>query len=138
VSGLDSISVNVETATGNVRPLLYEIQHALRRLSLGEGGTVIDLRSLPLAPGEEQQLEDELGQGEICAEIDALGQTTIRESSYPGVWLVTHRNTDQEIISKFIEVSFCPDLLKSQMDDIVCGLDRFDDLLENGAGQVVE
>jgi len=131
MSGLDNIAVKIESFTGNVQPLLHEIRHALQRVAEGEAGTVIDLRSLPLAPGEEQQIESELGQGEIFAELYAEGTTTIRESSYPGVWLVTHSNAAQEIVSKFIEVTLCPDLLKSQQDDIETGLERLDEHLSD-------
>jgi len=131
MSGLDNIAVKIESFTGNVQPSLHEIRHALQRVAEGEAGTVIDLRSLPLAPGEEQQIESELGQGEIFAELYAEGTTTIRESSYPGVWLVTHSNAAQEIVSKFIEVTLCPDLLKSQQDDIETGLERLDEHLSD-------
>jgi hydrogenase-1 operon protein HyaF len=131
MSGLDNIAVNVESFTGNVQPLLHEIRHALQRVAEGEAGTVIDLRSLPLAPGEEEQIETELGQGEIYAELYAEGTTTIRESSYPGVWFVTHSNAAQEIVSKFIEVTLCPDLLKSQQDDVETGLERLDEHLSD-------
>ena len=55
MSSLDAIAVNIEAATGNVPPLLHEIRHALKRLALGEAGTSIDLRGLPLAPGEEER-----------------------------------------------------------------------------------
>ena len=140
MTGLDNIAVNVESFTGNVQPLLHEIRHALHRLTEGGAGTIIDLRSLPLAPGEEQQIEAELGQGEIRAELYAEGTTTIRETTYPGVWLVTHSNAADEIISKFVEVTHCPDLLKSQQDDIETGLERLDEHLsedvETDAGQI--
>jgi len=43
MSSLDAISVNVEAETGNVRPLLHEIRHALKRLANVEDGTVIEL-----------------------------------------------------------------------------------------------
>ena len=131
MSSLDNIAVNVESFTGNVQPLLHEIRHALYRVTEGDDGTVIDLRSLPLAPGEEQQIESELGRGEIYAELYAEGTTTIRETSYPGVWLVTHANAAQEIVSKFIEVTHCPDILKSQQDDMEIGLERLDEHLSN-------
>ena len=132
MTGLDNIAVNVESFTGNVQPLLHEIRHALQRVAEVDDCTVIDLRSLPLAPGEEQPIESELGRGEIHAELNAEGTTTIRETSYPGVWWVTHANTAQEIVSKFIEVTHCPDLLKSQQDDIEIGLERLDAYLANG------
>ena len=134
MSGLDSIAVNVESFTGNVRPLLHEVRHALKRLAEGKPGTVIDLRSMPLAPGEEQQLEAQLGKGEIHAELNASGVSSIRETSFPGVWLVTHHNTENEIISKFIEITHCPEILRTQQDDLESGLKRLDEYLAGDHG----
>jgi len=53
----------VERSTGNVVPLLHEIRHALERLADTGECTAIDLRSLPLAPGEGDVLESMLGEG---------------------------------------------------------------------------
>ena len=108
--------------TYNVQPLLHEIRHALGRLLVNGDGTVIDLRSIPLAPGEEDRLLGELGQGEVTAQLSALGPSEIVETGFPGVWIVTHYNPDREVIGKFIEVSDMPDLLKAQPDDIRDGL----------------
>jgi hydrogenase-1 operon protein HyaF len=129
MSSLDAIAVNVEAATGNVEPLLHEIRHALRRVVAGKKGTVIDLRGLPLAPGEEQRIEDTLGQGEVRAELSALGTTVVQETSYPGVWLVTHRNVEDAVVARFIEVTAMPELLMSQREDIECGLSLLEDEL---------
>ena len=63
MSSLEAIPIDVEATTGNVEPLLHEIRHALKRLAEGEEGTVIDLRGLPLAPGEEERIEAALGEG---------------------------------------------------------------------------
>jgi len=126
MTSLDAITVKVETATGNVEPLLHEIRHALRRVADGKEGTVIDLRRLPLAPGEEERIEDELGQGEVRVELDALGPTVVQETSYAGVWLVTHRNTEQQIVGRFIEVTRIPELLKAQEADIERGISRLE------------
>ena len=131
MSSLDAIPVTTEVATGNVKPLLHEVRHALKRLADGGDGTVIDLKSLPLAPGEEERIEEALGQGEVRAEIDALGPTLIQETSYPGVWLVTHRNTEQAVVARFIEVTRIPELLKSQQADIENGANRLEYELEN-------
>ena len=131
MSSLDAIPVTTEVATGNVKPLLHEVRHALKRLADGGDGTVIDLKSLPLAPGEEERIEEALGQGEVRAEIDALGPTLIQETSYPGVWLVTHRNTEQAVVARFIEVTRIPELLKSQQADIENGANRLENELEN-------
>jgi hydrogenase-1 operon protein HyaF len=116
-------------ATGNVEPLLHEIRHALKRLANGEDGTVIDLKRLPLAPGEEQRIEAALGQGEVRAEVDALGPTLVQETSYPGVWLITHRNAAEEVVARFIEVTTMPELLKSQRADIESGIEKLESKL---------
>jgi len=131
VSSLDAIPVTAELATGNVEPLLHEIRHALKRLADGEDGTVIDLQRLPLAPGEDERIEEVLGQGEVRAEINALGPTLVQETSYPGVWLVTHRNTEQVVVARFVEVTHIPELLKSQQADIENGASRLENELKN-------
>ena len=131
MSSLDSIQVTTEVATGNVDPLLHEIRHALARLSQGETGTTIDLRSLPLAPGEEERIEATLGVGEVHAEVDALGPTLVQETSYPGVWLITHKNADDAVVARFIEVTDIPELLRSQPADIDAGIARLENELRN-------
>jgi len=81
MTGTDTLKVEAAARlTHNVQPLLHEIRHALARLLDDGGHTVIDLRSLPLAPGEEEQLLDELGQGEVYARLHALGPTEIVET----------------------------------------------------------
>jgi hydrogenase-1 operon protein HyaF len=110
--------------THNVQPLLHEVRHALAKLLDDGGHTVIDLRSLPLAPGEDEQLLDRLGQGAVYARLHALGPTEIVETRYPGVWVVVHFNNDNEVIGKTIEVCDIPDLLRSQQEDIRHGLDE--------------
>jgi hydrogenase-1 operon protein HyaF len=131
MSSLDAIPVTAEVATGNVKPLLHEVRHALKRLANGEDGTVIDLQSIPLAPGEEERIEELLGKGEVRAELDALGPSVVQETSYPGVWLVTHSNTEQVVVGRFIEVTHMPELLKSQQADIEHGISRLEHELEN-------
>ena len=113
-----------EALTCNVQPLLHEIRHALARLLDDGGHTVIDLRSLPLAPGEEELLLDELGQGEVYARLHALGPTEVIETRYAGVWVVVHFNNDNEVIGKTIEICDIPELLRSQQEDIRQGLEQ--------------
>ena len=107
-----------------MRPLLNEIRYALERLLATGESTAIDLRSIPLAPGEEEQIEAALGTGEISAELEAMGPSEIRETGYPGVWLVTHYNVDRQLMGRFIEITRVPELLKSQDADIGDGLQR--------------
>jgi len=133
MTALSAIPVRVEAGSGNIEPLLHEIRHALKRLLQGEDGTVIDLRSLPLAPGEEARIEEALGSGEVQAELDALGPTSIRETAYAGVWLITHRNTENEIVARFIEVTRIPEILRAQTEDIASALKRLAERLGYGA-----
>lgn len=112
--------------TGNVEPLLHEIRHALDRLSRGEDGSIIDLQSMPLAPGEEKRIEEALGQGEVSITIDALGPSTVQETAYPGVWLVTHRNTENAVVARLVEITKIPALVMAQDEDIRAGLARLD------------
>ena len=118
-----------ELITGNVAPIINEVRHALNKL-LEEGeATVIDIRALPLGPGEEQQLESLLGIGEVTATIEAMGTSTINETLFAGVWLVTHRNTEDEILGKFIEITRYPLLLESQTEDMRSALKALPGLL---------
>jgi hydrogenase-1 operon protein HyaF len=119
---LDSIAVTVEQDTGNLRPVLYEIRHALERLLENGEPTVIDLKSIPMAPSEGEALEATLGVGELKAELTALGPSEIQETALPGVWLVTHYNSDGELMAKQIEVTHVPLILCSQQEDIAAGL----------------
>ncbi len=119
-----------EEFTGNVTPLLHEIRHAVQAL-LAEGETTtIDMRSMPLAPGEETRIETLLGEGEIRVELNALGRSDIIETRFPGVWLITHRNTEDVILGKHIQISFIPDILKAQQRDIEAGLEQLSSELQ--------
>ena len=83
--------------TWNVKPILHEIRHALLELLDNGNTSVIDLRSIPLAPGEEETIISALGQGEVHARLDALGRSDIVETTYSGVWLVTHYNENEAV-----------------------------------------
>lgn len=108
--------------TRNVEPILHEIRHALKKLLDGGEASIIDLRSIPLAPGEEETIIETLGRGEVEARLDVLGPSDIYETQYAGVWVVTHYNDSDSIVSRFIEVTEIPDVLKSQQEDIVHAL----------------
>jgi len=117
-------------ATGNVLPLLYEVRHAVQDLLDNGSETVIDLRAIPLGPGEEERIAETLGRGEVQARLSALGPSEIIETRFPGVWMCTHHNEDGEIIGRFIEVCLVPSLLCSQHEDIRDGLQALDDRLQ--------
>jgi len=118
----DAVKFNIQLGdelTHNVKPLLHEIKHALDTLIETGKSTMIDLRSIPLAPGEEEKILNTLGQGEVQAQLNALGLSQIIETQYPGVWIVTHYNDEQHVTSRFIEVTTMPEILCSQTEDIM-------------------
>lgn len=115
---------------GNVQPLLNEVLHAVERLLETGAPTTIDLATLPFGPGELEHLEATLGSGELCATLDALGTSHIRETAYPGVWWLEHRNAADEVVGRFIEITRTPDILSSQDADIIAGRARLEDQLD--------
>ncbi len=126
---------NGDEMTQNVKPLLHEIKHALDSLIETGKSTIIDLRSIPLAPGEEDKILNTLGQGEVKAQLNALGLSEVNETQYAGVWTVTHYNDEDQIISRFIEVTTMPEILCSQTEDIMAAYSRLaitlDDIVED-------
>ena len=108
----------------NVQPILHEVRHALETLLNNGENSIIDLRSIPLAPGEEDTILETLGQGELQAQLDALGLSEICETRYAGVWLISHYNEAGNIVSRFIEITRLPDILKSQREDMLIALNQ--------------
>ena len=124
MSCLENIPIHIQGAapsvgaSGNTQAILAEIETALQALiSYGKEHS-IDLRSLPLAPSELDYLKQTLGRGEVHVEIDALGRSDVQETVYRGVWWVMHNNALDEVMAEFIEVSFCPDIIRAQRDDV--------------------
>jgi len=117
--------------TGNLLPLLHEIRHALARWLDVSQTHIIDLRTIPMSPGEEQRLLETLGQGEVSTALSALGSSEIYETAYAGVWLVTHHNDSGDLIGRYIEICEIPEILKSQSEDAGLALQRLDELLSN-------
>jgi len=115
---------------GNVRPILVEVMHAIDRLLATGEPTTIDLASLPFGPGELEHLEVTLGTGELSAKLDALGSSRIRETAFPGVWWLEHRNAFDEIVGRYLEITRTPEILSSQDVDIVAGRARLEDQFE--------
>jgi hydrogenase-1 operon protein HyaF len=107
-------------------PVLHEIRHALRCFKNRGQETTIDLQSLPFAPGDEERLLSFLGDGEVTVQIDALGTTHIRESEFPGVWVIDHYNPDNQRIALQLEIAETPKILRSQWADVDEGLARLE------------
>jgi hydrogenase-1 operon protein HyaF len=140
MAGLSGIGVRLEerggngTAWGNALPILHEVRHALQRLSETSESTVIDLHALPFGPGDEEYLLALLGRGEVEARIEALGPTLVWETSFPGVWLMDHRNAQDERLALHIEIASIPDILRSQREDVADALVRLDARIDSAAG----
>lgn len=111
--------------TGNVPLLLQEVRHALERLVRSGTPHTIDLRAIPLGPGEEDRLLAALGRGEVRAEFDSMGPTEIQECGYAGVWCVTHRNPGGTTVTgRYLEITYAPGLLASPAEDVSAALER--------------
>lgn len=108
--------------TGNAIPFLHEIKHALEHLLKTGTESVIDLGAIPFAPGDERILEEILGEGEVDATLTIMGQSHVRETAIPGVWRVDHLDTNGAFQSRFIEITFLPNILKTQPEDAERGL----------------
>ena len=125
VTGVIKFNIQIgDELTHNVKPLLHEIKHALDNLIETGKSTIIDLRSIPLAPGEEEKILNTLGRGEVQAQLNALGLSDVSETQYAGVWIVTHYNDEQHVISRFIEVTTMPEILCSQTEDVMKSYSR--------------
>lgn len=134
MSNLEDISVRIqarepEASSEQVLAVLSEIRSRLERLIAEGKAHSIDLRSLPLPPADYEALADGLGTGEIRASMHALGPSTVCETSVPGVWWITHRNSDDEIVAEFIEITHCPEILATPREDLAQGIQRLDALL---------
>lgn len=134
MTSLSNIPVRVEgrrTETGpegglggGVLALLQEIVVLLERLNESGQPGAIDLRSMPMIPGDRRRLQAALGDGEVDATVDCGGTTRVRETDVTGVWWVEHRGEDERIIAEMIEVAEVPELLRAHRDDIAKGAER--------------
>ncbi|MDM8545541.1 hydrogenase expression/formation C-terminal domain-containing protein [Candidatus Venteria ishoeyi] len=132
MSHLTDIPVALENlpSTHNVTPLLNEVRHALQALLTTGEATQIDLRSIPLSDRDVAQIQDALGVGEVEIQINALGPSMIKETTFAGVWWVEHRNSSNELTGRYIEITPVPDIVPSAMSDIQDGLERLNRRVE--------
>jgi len=108
----------------NVEPLLHEIRHALKRLIDTGEASMIDLKAIPMAPGEEEDIREALGRGEVEILMDAMGPSKLYETAYPGVWWVEHRNIENELTGVYIEIAHVPEIIPANQKDLHEGLDN--------------
>jgi hydrogenase-1 operon protein HyaF len=119
------------SASLNILPILHEVRHCVQRLIDSGDTSTIDLRAIPLMPGEENELREHLGSGEVLIQINALGVSTLSETAYSGVWWVEHRNSAEEITGLYIDISLVPTIVPPVDDDLTEGLARLSEYLES-------
>lgn len=133
---LNEIAVHVEFPSESISmllPILHELVAMHKTLLTSGQNNIIDLRHEPLEVDEIASLKELLGQGEITATLNALGSTIITETSISGVWWITHYNQEGNILSEFIEITTCPEMLKTSPDDLAPALVRLQDKLSHYA-----
>jgi hydrogenase-1 operon protein HyaF len=116
--------------TAYAAAILHEVADLLAKLAADGSAGAIDLRAMPLGPADRARLEEVLAQGAVKVSVDAGGPSEIFETVYPGVWWTRHFNDAGETVSEFIEVTDCPQFLKSQPEDIRAGASGLRSLLE--------
>lgn len=127
----------VAPRSGNAKALLREMHSLLTALAAGEAGGSIDLRALPLTPADLDELRTVLGAGAVDARVEALGESTVRETRFPGIWWVTHCNEAGEVVAELIEICAVPAILTAPAEDIRDGAGRFAQVLNQAAEPAV-
>jgi hydrogenase-1 operon protein HyaF len=134
--GIESIPVVVDPSqdaglTGNAAAVLREIAARLDSLAKGGDGGVIDLGAMPLSQADKAWLADQLGEGEVAIKLDLDGPSDVRETRYPGVWWLVHRNPNDVVTGEFIEITRVPELVMAHPDDIVSGSESLNFLIDD-------
>jgi hydrogenase-1 operon protein HyaF len=103
------------------RTLLRELVLLLERLIKENEPSHIDLRAMELGLEDRALLHQTLGEGEITAEVENFGHIVVRESGYAGIWWVTHTDEAGQVISEFLEVGYCPEVLIAEAETVTDG-----------------
>ncbi len=120
-----------EGLSGNADAILHEIL-ALLEILMATGQTgAIDLHSLPLTASDHELLRATLGDGEVHAQVNVIGDTKVRETIYPGVWWLTYYDGKGRVVADLLEITAIPEILKAPVEDIREGIVRLNDLLTN-------
>jgi hydrogenase-1 operon protein HyaF len=82
-------------------------------------------------PGDYELLKETLGYGEINVSIDAMGPTEIYETAIPGIWWVTHYNSEEENVGEYIEITELPELIKTDPLEIQQAGSRLQQLIDD-------
>lgn len=112
-----------------VLAILHELLTKLRELAANGRPEPIDLRRLPLTAADREQLSALLGQGEVKVEIKALGPSKIKETRFPGIWWVDHKNAAGDTVGEAIEIALVPEMLRATSSDAAASTEALVTLL---------
>jgi len=133
---LKNIPVKVENAGsdtsiigGGLVAILHEIAEMLERLAEFDESGAIDLRSLPFSPKDYRQLREILGRGEVEITLNTDGKSYLRETGFPGVWWVEHRDLDNQQTAELLEIAAIPAIVMADAEDIIQGTRRLKERL---------
>jgi HupH hydrogenase expression protein, C-terminal conserved region len=117
-------------STGMAKSLMREVARHLDALAKSGETAAIDLRSLPMTETDREELEEELGRGDVAVALDVAGRSEIWETGYAGVWWVRHYGGDDRVAAERIEITTVPDIIVTHRADIEAAAARLrDDLL---------
>ena len=108
----EELDISPQPPSSQVLALLQELRTMLDTLITTGKSNSIDIRSLPLMPGDYDAIKHILGAGEVTATVSAMGPTHIRETQIPGIWWVMHCNVKEEVLAEIIEVTSMPKILQ--------------------------
>lgn len=103
---------------GGVRALGYEIAARLEALHETGESAAIDIKTLPMAAGEFESFRQMLGQGEVDFTLELDGHSRIRETAFPGVWWIQHKDPEGQVVAEHIEINHVPDILRAPPEEI--------------------
>lgn len=117
------IPIATEAMTGNALAVLHELEGLLKHLLESDEAGSIDLGRLPLNEQDYALLYTTLGMGEVEATVSSMGVTLVQEAEIPGIWWVSHQNEAGDTMAEFIEITYCPEILITPVEDVREGLD---------------
>lgn len=98
--------------------LLHELVERLEKLTKEDEPSHIELTAMELGEADYELLRETLGEGEIMAEVTNFGHVTVMETGYAGIWWVTHMDEEEQVLSDFLEVSYCPEVLIADTETV--------------------
>jgi HupH hydrogenase expression protein, C-terminal conserved region len=129
VKVVGATSTTSGTVGGGLSAILREISELLERLAQYDETAAIDLRSLPFSPTDYKSLREFLGDGEVEITLNVDGLSQVRETGFPGVWWVEHRNPEDELVAELLEITNIPEIVVTEREEVVRSAHRFRDKL---------